>query len=148
MESVQRIRYPPFDHTNIDPDSIPITEVILESNSQPPTPFKIGSESGWLVEWRGLTDKDLNLPKIQSVTTTATLPFLMRTRNGWYIEPDPLHAIARKFIAPTVILLISSLFSFDVVDKPRQLEIFRKRETAPADTTPEPIGGRCREARS
>jgi len=39
-------------------------------------------------------------------------------------------------------LLISFLFSFDVVDKPRQLEIFGKRETAPADTTPEPIGGR------
>jgi hypothetical protein len=39
-------------------------------------------------------------------------------------------------------LLISSLFSFDVVDKPRQLEIFGKRETAPADTTPESIGGR------
>lgn len=110
MESVQRIRYPPFDHTNIDPESIPITEVILESNSQPPTPFKIGTESGWLVEWRGLTEKDLNLPRIQSVTTTATLPFLMRTRNGWYIEPDPLHAVARKFIAPTVILLIFSLF--------------------------------------
>ena len=26
------------------------------------------------------------------------------------IEPDPLHAVARKYIAPTVILLIFSLF--------------------------------------
>ena len=110
MESVQRIRYPPFDHANIDPDSLPITEVIVESNSPPPTPFKIGSESGWLVEWRGLTEDDNNLPRIQSITTTATLPFLMRTRNGWYIEPDPLHAVARKLIAPTVLLLIFSLF--------------------------------------
>ena len=110
MESVQRIRYPPFDHANIDPDSLPITQVIVESNSPPPTPFKIGSESGWLVEWRGLTEDDANLPRIQSITTTATLPFLMRTRNGWYIEPDPLHAVARKLIAPTVLLLIFSLF--------------------------------------
>ena len=110
MESVQRIRYPPFDHANIDPDSLPITEVIVESNSPPPTPFKIGSESGWLVEWRELTEDDNNLPRIQSITTTATLPFLMRTRNGWYIEPDPLHAVARKLIAPTVMLLIFSLF--------------------------------------
>ena len=110
MESVQRIRYPPFDHANIDPDSLPITQVIVESNSPPPTPFKIGSESGWLVEWRGLTEDDNNLPRIQSITTTATLPFLMRTRNGWYIEPDPLHAVARKLIAPTVMLLIFSLF--------------------------------------
>jgi hypothetical protein len=37
-------------------------------------------------------------------------------------------------------------FSFEVVDKPRQLEIFGKRETAPADTTPEPIGGRIEAA--
>ena len=110
MESVQRIRYPPFDHTNVDPDSLPITEVIVESNSQPPTPFKIGSDSGWLVEWRGITENDTNLPRIKSVTTTATLPFLMRTRNGWYIEPDPLHAFARKLIVPTVMLLIFSLF--------------------------------------
>ena len=29
---VQRIRYPPFDHANIDPNSLPITEVILESD--------------------------------------------------------------------------------------------------------------------
>ena len=110
MDSVQRIRYPPFDHTNIDPGSLPITEIIVESNSPPPTPFKIGTESGWLVEWRNLTEDDAHLPRIQSVTTTATLPFLMRTRNGWYIEPDPLHTLARKLIAPTVILLIFSLF--------------------------------------
>ncbi|MBC8245850.1 MAG: hypothetical protein H8E20_15845 [Verrucomicrobia bacterium] len=37
-------------------------------------------------------------------------------------------------------LLISSLFSFDVVDKPRQLEIFRKQETVPVETKPEFIG--------
>jgi hypothetical protein len=39
-------------------------------------------------------------------------------------------------------LFISSLFSFDIVDKPRQLEIFRKRKTAPAETKPESIGDR------
>ncbi len=63
-----------------------------------------------MVEWRGLKAEDEGLPRIQSVTTTATLPFLMRTRNGWYIEPDPLHAKARQLIAPTVVLLILSLF--------------------------------------
>lgn len=110
MESVQRIRYPPFDHSNIDPSSIPITEVVVNSDSPPPTPFKIGSDEGWMVEWRNLQPGDENLPRIQSVTTTATLPFLMRTRNGWYIEPDPLHAQARKLIAPTVVILILSLF--------------------------------------
>ena len=82
MESVQRIRYPPFDHSNIDPGSIPITEVVVNSDSPPPTPFKIGSDEGWMVEWRNLQPGDEKLPRIQSVTTTATLPFLMRTRNG------------------------------------------------------------------
>ncbi len=110
MESVQRIRYPPFDHSNIDPVSIPITEVIVSSDSPPPTPFRIGTDDGWMVEWRALQSEDTNLPRIQSVTTTATLPFLMKTRNGWYIEPDPLHALARRLIAPTVVLLILSLF--------------------------------------
>ena len=110
MESVQRIRYPPFDHSNVDPASLPITEVVVSSNSSPPTPFRIGSENGWLVEWRNTKPGDEDLPRINSVTTTATLPFLMRTRNGWYINPDPLHAVARRLIAPTVVLLIVSLF--------------------------------------
>lgn len=63
-----------------------------------------------MVEWRNLAAGDESLPVIQSVATTATLPFLMRTRNGWYLEPDPLHAMARRLIAPTVVLLILSLF--------------------------------------
>ena len=29
--SVQRVRYPPFDHENSDPRGIPLVEVILES---------------------------------------------------------------------------------------------------------------------
>jgi len=109
MESVQRIRYPSFDYSNIDPSSIPIIEVIVRSDSKPPTPFRIGNEEGWMVEWRGKKTGDDLLPIIDSVTTTATLPFLMRTRDGWYIEPDSIHAIARKLIAPTVVILIMSL---------------------------------------
>ena len=38
------------------------------------------------------------------------ISFLMRTRNGWYIDPDPMHYRARKMIAPAVIILISTLF--------------------------------------
>ena len=110
MKSVQRIRYPPFDHDNISPASVPMTEVVVSSSSPPPTQFRIGTEDGWLVEWRDLSADDEDLPHIDSVTTTATLPFLMRTRNGWYIDPDPLHGMARRLIAPTVIILILSLF--------------------------------------
>ena len=109
MESVQRVRYPSFDYANIDPSSIPLVEVIVRSDSSPPTPFRIGREDNWIVEWRDKTPEDEHLEIIDSVTTTATLPFLMRTRDGWYIEPDPMHAIARRLITPTVIILISSL---------------------------------------
>ena len=72
-----------------------MTEVVVSSSSPPPTQFRIGTEDGWLVEWRDLSADDEDLPHIDSVTTTATLPFLMRTRNGWYIDPDPLHGMAR-----------------------------------------------------
>ena len=36
--------------------------------------------------------------------------FIKRSREGWYIDPDPLHNISRRLIAPTVVLLILSLF--------------------------------------
>ncbi len=109
MESVQRIRYPSFDYSNIEPSTIPIIEVIVRSDSAPPTPFRIGNDDGWIIEWRKKQSGDELLPVIESVTTTATLPFLMRTRDGWYIEPDSIHTIARKMITPTVIILVLSL---------------------------------------
>ena len=53
---------------------------------------------------------DGSLPKINTEVTTETLPFLMRTRNGWYIE---LRSIARysqeKMIFPGVIVLVVAL---------------------------------------
>ncbi len=130
MKSIQRIRYPPFDHSNIDPKKIPITEVVMVSNSKPPDPFRIGTDDGWLVEWKVYDEKHGNLPVIESVTTIATPPFLMRTRNGWYIDPDPLHSIARKTIAPTVAILIISLFIHAIapaIDSLPILSIFTER---------------------
>ena len=130
MESIQRVRYPPFDHSNIDPQKIPITEVIIRSNSKAPPPFKIGSDEGWLVEWKTKEGDYTNFPVIDSVTTVATPPFLMRTRNGWYIDPDPLHSMARKTITPTVGILIISLFVHAIapaIDSMPILSIFTER---------------------
>ena len=107
--SVQRVRYPPFDHENSDPVEIPLVEVLLESENPPPPNLRIGNDSSWIVEWRGEVEGDGSLPKINTEVTTETLPFLMRTRNGWYIEPDPLHATARKMIFPGVIVLVVAL---------------------------------------
>ena len=83
MESVQRIRYPPFDHDNISPVAVPMTEVVVSSSAPPPTPYRIGTEDGWRVEWRELSADDEDLPHIDSMSTTDTLPLLVRTRNGW-----------------------------------------------------------------
>ena len=107
--SVQRVRYPPFDHQNIDPAEIPLVEVLLESETPPPPNLRIGNDSSWIVEWREEAEGDTSLPKINTEVTTETLPFLMRTRDGWYIEPDPLHATARKMIFPGVLVLVLSL---------------------------------------
>ena len=50
--SVQRVRYPPFDHENSDPRGIPLVEVILESENPPPPYFKLGNDDSWVLEWR------------------------------------------------------------------------------------------------
>ncbi len=107
--SVQRVRYPPFDHENSDPVEIPLVEVLLESENPPPPNLRIGNDSNWIIEWREETEGDSSLPKINTEVTTKTLPFLMRTRNGWYIEPDPLHSTARKMIFPGVLVLVVAL---------------------------------------
>ncbi len=107
--SVQRVRYPPFDHENSDPEGIPLVEVLLESENPPPPNLRIGTDNSWIIEWREELEGDKSLPVIHTEVTTETLPFIMRTRNGWYIEPDPLHAKARKTILPGVVVLVLSL---------------------------------------
>ena len=107
-KSIQRIRYPPFEHKHINPNEIELIEIILESETSPPPSFKIGNEESWIVEWRKMTDDD-NFDSIFSKISFETPPFLLRTRNGWYIDPDPLHKQARKMITPAVLILIISL---------------------------------------
>ena len=109
-KSVQRIRYPPFEHSDMIPNEIPVIEVILESENKPPPAFKIGDEEEWFVEWRKVNEEDKKLKLIQGQVSQETFPFLMRTRNGWYIDPDPMHYKARKMIVPAVVILISTLF--------------------------------------
>ena len=59
---------------------------------------------------RKINENDEGLKLIRGNVSKETFPFLMRTRNGWYIDPDPMHYRARKMIAPAVIILISTLF--------------------------------------
>ncbi|MAR41754.1 MAG: hypothetical protein CMA43_01000 [Euryarchaeota archaeon] len=103
------MRYPPFEHYNAEPDKIPLVEVMLESENMPPPEFKLGSENSWMVEWKKEEDGSEQLPIIRTEVTKDVLPFLMRTRNGWYIEPDPIHSLARRMIFPSVVILSVSL---------------------------------------
>ena len=123
-KSVQRIRYPPFEYSDMIPSQIPIIEVILESHNKPPPAFKIGMDNNWIVEWRKVTENDKNLPIISGEVSKETFPFLMRTRNGWYIDPDPLHYRARKMITPAVILIITSLFLRAITPAIDQISFF------------------------
>ena len=49
------------------------------------------------------------MPEIICDVSRDPFPFLMSTRDGWYIEPDPMHTTARRLIRPAVALLILAL---------------------------------------
>jgi hypothetical protein len=108
---IQRIRYPPFEYSHMDPVHVPIVEVIINSETIIDTEFKIGNDKSWFAEFKKCDEnfEDSDITIIEDKITTETLPFLMKTRNGWYISPDPLHLLSRKIITPTVILLILSI---------------------------------------
>ena len=108
--AVQRVRYPPFEHRHMEPSAVPIVEAVVEMGEIPNPEFIIGAEDDWIVEWRGYSDDDAGISRVDSSVGIDIPNFIRRSRIGWYIAPDPLHNISRKLIAPTVILLILSLF--------------------------------------
>ncbi len=93
----------------MDPRAVPMIEVVVDSEGQPPPSFRIGTDDDWIIEWRGCKSDDSEMPEILCDVSRNPFPFLMRTRNGWYIEPDPMHKTARRLIRPTVALLILAL---------------------------------------
>jgi len=109
-KSVQRIRYPPFEHAHMKPKELPIIQSLVETEHIPIPNFTIGSEDGWFIEWRSPTADEEGLIAEEAEIGTAIPGFISRSRVGWFIDPDPLHNISRIVIAPTVGLLIISLF--------------------------------------
>ena len=93
----------------MDPQAVPMIEVVVESDDPPPPSFRIGADDNWMIEWRGCKADDPEFPEITCEVSRQPFPFLLRTRGGWYIEPDPLHKTARHLIRPTVVLLIITL---------------------------------------
>ena len=92
----------------MDPKGVPMVEVIVVSEQNPPPAFSIGTDDDWKVEWR--TEKsDDEFQALTCEISREPFDFIERTRNGWYIEPDPLHSLARKAIRPAVVIIILSL---------------------------------------
>jgi len=122
--SVQRIRYPPFEHHHMLPNELPIAELAIESEFQPTPVFSIGDEKDWFVEWREFNeDEDSGLIKLASEVKIDPPLFIKRSRLGWYIDPDPLHNISRKFIPTTVAVLIFVLFIHAIAIENQLVEI-------------------------
>ena len=92
----------------MDPKGVPMVEVIVVSEQNPPPAFSIGTDDDWKVEWR--TEKsDDEFQALTCEISREPFDFIERTRNGLYIEPDPLHSLARKAIRPAVVIIILSL---------------------------------------
>lgn len=109
FRSVQRLRYPPFEHASMDPKGLPMIEVIVESEQSPPPAFSIGQDDDWKVEWRSTKSDDDGINTLTCEVSRDPFDFITRTRDGWYVEPDPLHSLARKVIRPAVVIIILSL---------------------------------------
>ncbi|MBO77331.1 MAG: hypothetical protein CME17_07830 [Gemmatimonadetes bacterium] len=92
----------------MDPQGVPMIEVVIDSEVSPPPAFSIGHDDDWKVEWRSLKTDD-ELPNLTCEVSREPFDFIMKTRNGWYIEPDPLHSLARRAIRPAVVIIILSL---------------------------------------
>jgi hypothetical protein len=94
----------------MEPSQVPALEVVVESNHRTIPKFKIGANDDWFIEWKEFSDEYGHLPVIECQINERPPDFIDRTRRGWYIIPDPLHGVSRRLIAPTVILLMISLF--------------------------------------
>ena len=92
----------------MDPKGVPMVEVVVESEQNPPPAFSIGTDEDWKVEWRSVKSDD-ELQTLSCEVLREPFDFIKKTRSGWYIVPDPLHSLARKAIRPAVVIIILSL---------------------------------------
>ena len=119
----QRIRYPPFEPNRWRPEALPIAEnhveigsyeskdLALEQLQSHCPPFKLGEENSWMIERRYRYNDEILSPEEQEHWLESnTFPRVVnRQRRGWYLIPNPIHNILRKFINGVVIVLLISL---------------------------------------
>ena len=119
----QRIRYPPFEPNRWKANELPIAEKstligefdtkqqAMEKLESRCPPFTLGEEDSWLVQRRYKFGDEL-LESHQSkewIEVNGSPRIVSRQRTGWYLIPNPIHNILRKFINGVVIILLLSL---------------------------------------
>ena len=57
----------------------------------------------------GSTKAVVLFPTLGCENSSFAFDFITKSRSGWYIEPDPIHSLARRTIFPSVVILSVSL---------------------------------------
>lgn len=124
LHEQHRIRYPPFEASRWDPETLPVAVKRYEIGQyesrksackavqeQPPS-FRLGLDDGWLIERSfvyddEVLDAEMDSPHLESGSYVQAVK---KQRQGWYLIPNPVHNILRQFINGVVIVLLSCLF--------------------------------------
>jgi len=121
---IHRTKFPPFSSKNFDAQEVPISELqydhdSIDSNLVEFPEFYIGSEDGWFVERKIISDVEDSIEidsEKQIVIQESILPgtekfdpIIEAQRRGWYIRPHPIHMKTRNLVNISVIILLMSL---------------------------------------
>lgn len=123
LESVSKIRFPPFDSSRWNPEFIPIAvhtehlgqfqtieEVKMKLETVHPS-FKIGDENSWFVKHEYFYNGEkIDVDRKTQFIDTSKFPTIVkRQRRGWYLHPHPIHSLVRRMIKFSVIVLLICL---------------------------------------
>ena len=73
--------------------------------------FRLGGEETWLIEQRYLLDgklfDDTQIERTSHHLDNSKRPLAVnKQRRGWYLTPNPIHSLVRRFISATVVILL------------------------------------------
>ena len=124
LEEHHHVRYPPFEASRWIPDALPIAirkttignfeseeEARAHLKTSAPS-FTIGGEDTWTLGRTYHLDGHL-ISYEHAEPHLEDQPYVNlvdRQRRGWYLIPNPIHNLVRRFINGVVIILLLSLF--------------------------------------
>ena len=123
LKEALRIRYPPFEAHRWHPENLPIASVetrigeynnvdeALEALNAFGPSFMLGDTNGWCAQRTYVFD-GVEVPHAQHEPHLETKQYALpakRQRRGWYLVPNPIHSLVRRFINAAVIVLLAAL---------------------------------------